>query len=174
MNVEEAKSWYLVYAKPQQESVAKTNLERQGYETYLPRLRQTRRRQGRRTVVVAPMFPRYLFIRLDSHTDNWGPIRSTLGVVSIVRFGQQPARVPDSLIAVLRENEGPEGIQQIPDTELQPGTRVRVMEGSLSGLEGIFFAKTGRDRVIVLLDVMGKVARTALDAASVEPVGPSK
>jgi transcriptional antiterminator RfaH len=168
------KSWYLVYAKPRQEAVAQTNLERQGYETYFPRMRQVRRRAGRRVAVVGPMFPRYLFIHLDDRTDNWGPIRSTIGVVSIVRFGHQAARVPDSLISVLRANEGADGLQYVPEVELRPGSRVRVMEGSLSGFEGIYLAKSGRDRVIVLLDIMGKTARTALDSASVEPAGPSK
>src|SRR5215210_7146750 len=93
------KGWYLVYAKPRQESVAQTNLVRQGYETYLPLVRQTVKRQGRRVTVVGPMFPRYLFIRLDTQSDNWAPIRSTLGVVSLVRFGQQAPQVPDALVA---------------------------------------------------------------------------
>ena len=30
------KSWYLIQAKPKSEQLAKENLERQGYETYLP------------------------------------------------------------------------------------------------------------------------------------------
>lgn len=174
MSVEADRSWYLVYAKPRQESVAQTNLERQGYETYLPRVRQMRRRAGRRVAVVGPMFPRYLFIRLDRQTDNWGPIRSTLGVVSIVRFGHQPARVPGSLVSTLRANEGTDGVQHVPQVELKPGKRVKVVEGSLSGFEGIFLAKSGRDRVVVLLDIMGKTARTAIDFTSIEPVGPEK
>ncbi len=165
-----AKRWYLVYCKPRQEATAVSNLERQGYEVYLPRARELRRRAGQRVSVVAPMFPRYLFIHLDQEFDNWGPIRSTLGVVSIVRFGQVPACVPDALIAMLRAREDPEGVQTIERELFRPGIRVRVMAGSLAGYEGIFLAKSARDRVVVLLDILGKATRTQMDGADIEPI----
>jgi transcriptional antiterminator RfaH len=165
------KSWYLVYAKARQESVAIANLERQGYTAYLPLMRQARRRLGRRVSIIAPMFPRYLFIHLDSETDNWGPIRSTLGVVSIVRFGQRPAKVPDALVQLLRTHEDPQGIQIITPDELKPGTRVRVTDGSFTGYEGIFEAKSSRQRVVVLLDIMGRITRISLEAEVIEPAG---
>jgi transcriptional antiterminator RfaH len=163
------KRWYLVYAKPREESVAKTNLERQHYETYLPLMRQVRKRLGRRVTVVAPMFPRYLFIHLDETTDNWGPIRSTLGVVSLVRFGMKPAQVPDSLITTLRAREDETGIQVVSADEFKPGARVRLTEGGFAGYEGIFQAKSGRDRVVVLLDILGRPTPTIVDTSSLEP-----
>jgi len=169
MSAQEAKCWYLVYTKPRQETVAKINLVRQGYETYLPLTRQPRRRQGKRVAVTAPMFPRYLFIRLDDQTDNWGPIRSTLGVVSLVRFGQTPAKVPLDLIALLRSHEDDQGFQVLPVDDYQRGRRVRITEGSLMGCEGIYLARSGRDRVLLLLEIMGKPARTQVEAAFIEP-----
>jgi transcriptional antiterminator RfaH len=165
------KSWYLVYAKARQESVAIANLERQGYTAYLPLMHQARRRLGRRVSIIAPMFPRYLFIHLDSETDNWGPIRSTLGVVSIVRFGQRPAKVPEALVQLLRSHEDPQGIQITTPDDLKPGTRVRVTDGSFTGYEGIFEAKSSRQRVVVLLDIMGRITRTSLEAGVIEPAG---
>ena len=90
-------AWYLLYSKPRQEGVAVENLKRQGYETYLPLIRTRRRRQGQYVSLVEPMFPRYLFIHLSDQTDNWGPIRSTLGVSGLVRFGDLPAQVPGRL-----------------------------------------------------------------------------
>jgi len=164
-----ARSWYLVYCKPRQESVARENLVRQGYEVYLPHMREVRRRQGKRVGVIAPMFPRYLFIRLSSETDNWSPIRSTLGVVSIVRFGRAAARVPDALIGALRSHEDEQGIQILPVEEYRPGSRVRITQGGFAGYEGIFQAASGRDRVTVLLEVLGRSARTTVDADSIEP-----
>ncbi len=164
-----ARSWYLVYCKPRQESVARENLMRQGYEVYLPLLHEVRRRQGRRVSVIAPMFPRYLFIHLSSETDNWAPIRSTLGVISIVRFGRAAARVPDGLIGALRSREDAQGIQILPMAEYKPGSRVRITQGGFAGYEGIFQTTSGRDRVTVLLDVLGRSARTTVDADSIEP-----
>jgi transcriptional antiterminator RfaH len=164
------KHWYLVYTKPRQEQLARLNLDRQGYETYLPLVRELRRRLGRRQTVVAPMFPRYLFVHLDRETDNWGPIRSTLGVVSVVRFGQEPARTPTGLIDFLRRHEDAEGIHSHSPDEYRPGSRVRVVEGQLMGFEGVFLAKSSQDRVVVLLEIMGKEARTTLDAINLEPI----
>jgi transcriptional antiterminator RfaH len=132
-------------------------------------MHEARRRQGKRVTLVAPMFPRYLFIHLNSQTDNWAPIRSTLGAVSVVRFGRAAARVPDDLITALKSREDIQGIQVLPVEEYRPGSRVRITQGSFAGYEGIFQAVSGRDRVTVLLDVLGRNARTTVDAVSIEP-----
>lgn len=165
------KHWYLVYAKPRQERIARDNLERQGYETYLPLARHVRKRQGRTLSAVAPLFPRYLFVRLDRELDNWAPIRSTLGVVSLVRFGQLPAAVPDDLVGFLRGREGADGLHVLPIEGYKSGGRVRITAGGLTGYEGIFVASTGRQRVVVLLDILGKQTRTVVEAGAIEPAG---
>ena len=164
------KSWYLVYTKPRQEEVALTNLMRQGYGVYLPRLRQARKRRGKRVLVIGPLFPRYLFIHLDSHTDNWIPIRSTLGVMSLVRFGTDPARVPDSLVAHLKSQEGAEGLHEWAEPKLAIGDRIRVAEGPLAGYEGILLAITGRERVTLLLDMLGSQVRAQLGTSQLESI----
>ena len=162
-------AWYLVYSKPQQERLALENLNRQGYVSYLPQMRARRRRQGRYVKVVEPMFPRYLFIRLSDETDNWGPIRSTIGVANLVRFGMQPARVPDALIELLKSREDDEGIQRIEPKELRPGDRVRIVEGVMAGYEAIFEAKTSKERVSVLLKIANTTARVQVSSHDIEP-----
>ena len=132
-------------------------------------MRVAKRRQGRRVAVITPMFPRYLFVHLSSQTDNWAPIRSTLGVVSIVRFGRAAARVPDALIALLIAREDTEGIQILPVEKYKAGARVRIVQGSFAGYEGIFQAVSGRDRVTVLLDILGRNSRTSVAIDSIEP-----
>ena len=80
--------WYLIHTKPRQESRAALNLAQQGYQCYLPLMAVERLRQRALTLVLEPLFSRYLFIQLDtSHSgQNWGPIRSTKGVARIVTF----------------------------------------------------------------------------------------
>ncbi len=107
------KHWYLIYTKPHKEQVARENLERQGYDTYLPMARIRRRRLGKGANRIEPLFPRYLFIKLDTQTDNWSPIRSTLGVSNLVKFGMHPSIVPEALIELLDEGCDEEGIQDI-------------------------------------------------------------
>jgi len=155
-------AWYLLYSKPQRERSALENLDRQGYEAYLPLIRNRRRRGGRYVRVIEPMFPRYLFIQLSDETDDWGPIRSTIGISKLVRFGEIPARVPDDLVASLRAREDDAGIQDLPPPDFKTGEKVRIVEGPMAGYQGIFQAKTGQERVIILLDLAGKSTRAEL------------
>ena len=69
--------WYLIHTKIRQERVALENLERQGFECFLPLIRVEKLRRSALVVVEEPLFPRYLFIRLASGTDapSWSPIR---------------------------------------------------------------------------------------------------
>ncbi|MDE2088973.1 MAG: transcription/translation regulatory transformer protein RfaH [Gammaproteobacteria bacterium] len=164
-----AKSWYLVYTKPRREILAQENLDRQGYMTYLPLMRSRRRRVDRLILVTEPLFPRYLFVHLDAQTDNWAPIRSTLGVVGLVRFGPQPARAPDDLIDLLKSRDGPDGIQTLPMPDFHRGDAVRITEGTMAGYQGIFLAKSGRERVVILLEIAGRDARVQLSACQIEP-----
>ncbi len=163
------KAWYLIYAKPNQEVVAQQQLEQQGYVTYLPMIMNTKRRNGRRRYVEEPFFPRYLFIHLDQTNDNWAPIRSTIGVSSIVRFGMQPVSVSDDVIEFIKQRENPEGLHEVQD-ELSQGDNVRVLDGPMMGLEGVFIAKAGEQRVMLLLELMGKTTRVQIDVDAIEVV----
>jgi len=162
--------WYLVFSKPRQEQVAKTQLERQGFEVYLPMVEQRKRRLGRATTVLEPLFSRYLFIHLDSHADDWRPIRSTVGVSNIVRFGMEPAPVPDSLVAMIHERENAGGVVPLASVRRLPtaGEEVRIAEGAMMGFEGIFLAQTSTDRAHVLLEIMGKISRVSVPLDTLE------
>src|SRR5690606_36265914 len=164
------KSWYLIQTKTRQERVAQENLERQGYETYLPFAEIHRRRRGRTVRVIVPMFPRYLFIHLSDETDDWRPIRSTLGVTTLVRFGQVPARIPDNLITSLRNRENEQGVQVIETPEFQSGTKIRIAEGPMEGYEGIFQSQTSKERVTILLQIAEKTISVQLTPDQIEPL----
>lgn len=166
---ENTKSWYLVYTKPKQETVAQQQLEQQGYATYLPMIMNAKRRNGRRRYVNEPFFPRYLFIHLDQTTDNWAPIRSTIGVSTLVRFGQMPTPVNEEIIEAIRGRENSDGLQRVED-EISKGVNVRILEGPMVGLEGVFVARTGEQRVMLLLELMGKSTRVQIDMEAIEVV----
>ena len=163
-------AWYLIYSKPHQERLALQNLQRQGYPPYLPLIRNRKRRLGKYVGVVEPMFPRYLFVSLDDETDNWAPIRSTIGVSRLVRFGGLAAIVPSDLIKLLRERETPDGVQTIPPREFSPGQAVRIVEGAMAGYEAIFQARTGKERVVLLLSIADHTARIQVHPDAIEPV----
>lgn len=152
-----ASAWYVVHTKPRQESRALENLQNQGYECFLPTMPVEKRRHQRVQVVTEPMFSRYLFIRLDAQVQNWSPIRSTLGVSKLVSFGQQPARVPDDLVAFLR-GAPPLCVERL----FAAGDPVRVAHGALKGLEGVYQAPDGEQRALVLVELLGQPQRLKL------------
>lgn len=146
--------WYLVFTKPKQEIIAKSNLERQGFHTYLPLLQLHKRRNNIYHIVTEPLFQRYLFIDLNSQVDDWSKIRSTRGCISLVRFGTLPARVPSYLIEQLKHDENKqlsEPRASVPD--FQPGDRVQVVDGVLVNYEGIVAVKNNQQRITLLLTI---------------------
>ena len=100
-------AWYAVQTKPRQERVAEDNLARQDYTTYLPRLKTSKHRRGQWVDVVEPLFPRYLFIHVDPDEHSIAPVRSTLGVANLVRFGHRLKPVPTRVIDYLKQHEDP-------------------------------------------------------------------
>ena len=155
-----ARTWYLVQSKPRNEARALENLLRQGYETYLPLMEVERLQRGKLLRKMEPLFPRYLFLHLEEGNDNWGPIRSTLGIAGMVRFGLAYATVSDSVIEVNRERT-----QEVKKTLFETGDSVQVVSGPLVGLEGVFEIADGEQRSFVLLEFMQKQQRVSVSTA---------
>ncbi|KAA6182309.1 transcription/translation regulatory transformer protein RfaH [Thiohalocapsa marina] len=158
--------WYLVQTRPRQAERAEWNLGQQGYQVFHPRLRVERLRRGRRCQVEASLFPNYLFVRLQRWVDNWYPLRSTRGVARLVSFGAEPAPVPDALIEQLRCRIG-----QIPSPPaLCPGEAVVIEDGPFRGLDAIFQAYDGEQRVLLLIELLRRQVRVKLPLGDIRRV----
>ena len=162
------RSWYLVVTKPQSEFKAQENLLRQGYEIYLPLVQTLRRRNGKNINRTEAYFPRYLFISLDKQTDNWSPIRSTIGVAGLIRFGGLPAVVPKDLIENLKNNEDDFGLQLTQKKELKQGDKVEIIDGPFEGYKAVYQKMKSTERVSVLLDIVGKNTQVTLSVHELE------
>ena len=162
-------SWYVVHTKIRQEALAMTNLNRQGFECYMPMLKMEKLRRHKATLVEEPMFPRYLFIRLDTSGSgpSWSPIRSTLGVSQLVRFGGQPAVVDSKLIELLRTREQ---VGQ-PERLFKSGEKVVVADGPFAGIEAIFKTADAESRSMILLDMLSKPVAMRIETASLRKTG---
>ena len=150
-------NWFVVQTKPRQEKTANLNLIRQGYETYCPDVVVKKRMKDKWVEVVEPLFPRYLFLRSDPTLRDMSPIRSTLGVSTLVRFGETPAIVPDEVISFLRNSENPETKHHVSGESLfQTHEAVDIVSGPFAGLPGIYQMPKGEERAIVLITVLGR------------------
>jgi len=162
-------SWYLVYSKPRQEHCALENLERQGFGCFLPLISIEKLRRKLIVVVQEPLFPRYLFIRLDASQEgrSWNPIRSTTGVSRLVTFGQVPAKVDDVLVEAIRASVTDAGVRQ---RHFEPGELVRINDGPFAGLEAVYQMPDGEARVMVLIDILSKKVSLSIEPPSLSKV----
>ena len=150
------KKWYLIYTKPNQEKIAKLNLENQSLETYLPILVTVD--PAKRVVISSKvMFPRYIFARFDIEQQDYSFIRSTSGVSQIIRFGNKLAEVPNDFILSLKSrSDYDQGfVKEMKIKKYAYGDTVLVTNGLLKGSKGVFIKKSN-DRAKILLDILQK------------------
>jgi len=154
-----SRQWFAVRTKPREEARAKQEFERQGFTVYLP-LALVRITHARKVSwQPRPFFAGYLFLHLAPEERQWTRIRSTYGAVGAVHFGPFYPPVPDGVIAAIRARENERGLIELDRTPTAPfkkGDRVRLLTGSLSGLEGLFQEMRGEDRALILLNWLGR------------------
>ena len=158
-------AWYVVQTQVNRETKATDNLVRQGYEVYLPRYLKRRRHARKIDVVAKPLFPRYMFVAIDTATQRWRSIQSTVGVAQLVTNGDAPAMVPAGVVSALKAREDDKGfIRMDVGPVFAPGDKVRVLAGAFMDNAGVFHGLADHDRVSILLDMLGRKVRVLLDA----------
>jgi transcriptional antiterminator RfaH len=165
MNINAAQRWFVVQTRPRAESTAVAHLNRQGFETYLPCYLKKCRHARRVENVPAALFPRYVFVAIDMATQRWRAISSTIGVSRLVCSGEEPAPVPDSVLAALRGREDENGLISLPTRpRFELGDKVRLLDGAFADCIGLFDGMRDIERISVLLDLLGRKVRVLLDA----------
>lgn len=162
-------SWYAVYTQPHGEGKALGHLLRQGYQAYLPRYRTGISHARRRQTVLRPLFPRYLFAGVERASMRWRPILSTVGVTDVVRAGDEPMPVPAEIVGAIRERENAGAFDRSnPWRSLRLGELVRVTAGAFEDMVGRLVELRDQDRVVVLLELLGRGVRAQLHTETVE------
>lgn len=165
------KRWYVIHTLPRGEEIALQHLQQQGYEAFLPRFHKTRRHARKVEVVIAPLFPRYMFVSLDLETDRFLPINSTRGVAYVVRQKGAPMPVPQGVIEELMVRADVKEVVPLSSLELfNAGTTLEILEGAFAGQTGIFEKMSDSERVQLLLNVLGREVKIAVSLHSVAAV----
>jgi transcriptional antiterminator RfaH len=160
-------NWCAAFTQPRSEATAVRHLNQQGFEVYLPVFRKRRSHARKIDVVRAPLFPGYIFVAVDVDRTPWRCIDSTVGVSYLVRNGSQPAVVPPAVIQSLRESEDGHGYVTVAPPQLSPGEQVRITGGPFDNLIGRFERMNDRERVVVLLELLGRATPTVLPREAV-------
>jgi transcriptional antiterminator RfaH len=165
MTAELQPRWFVAHTHPHAESKATTHLNRQGFEIYFPRYLKRRRHARRIETVAAPLFPRYLFVAIDLDAQRWRSIYSTVGVNRLVCNGDDPTPVPDGIVEALKKREDMNGFIKLdPRAPFRTGDKIRVLDGAFSSCLGLFEGMAERERIAILLDLLGRKVRVVLDA----------
>ena len=160
--------WCAVQTHVRSEDKAAFHLKRQGYEVFLPKHLKRRKHARRIDWVAAPLFPRYLFVAIDPHATQWSSIRSTVGVGDLVRFGNLPAAVPTDIITEIMARQDEKGlVKPYTGCTFKAGDRVKIIDGPLNDLEGLFDCATDEERVTVLLNLMGREVKVRVPLETV-------
>ena len=157
--------WACAQLVPHRERLALHCLSLAGYETYRPLLRQYRMSHGRRIETSPALFPGYCFITIVAH---WHAARWAPGVARIVLDGAAPARVPDGVIAEIRSRERG-GLVELP-SRFKRGDAVRILRGPFREQIALYAGMKARERVDVLLSLLGGQHRVTLPRGDVEAV----
>ena len=159
--------WFALQTRSRYEDFVATQLHNKGYETFLPLYKCRRRWSDRIKELELPLFPGYLFCRLNP-LDRL-PILVTPGVIQVVGIGKNPIPVDDTEIAAL-QTAVQSGLPRQPWPFLQIGQRVKVEWGPLRGLEGILLDFKGRHRLVLSVTLLQRSVAVEVDAAGVSPI----
>lgn len=161
--------WYCVRVRPKQEAVSARMLRTEaGIEVFCPFIRFKRARRGGTMWVTEGMFPGYLFGRF-AFAETHRHVVSITGVSTIVRFGEQPAVVPEDVIAELKAHVTGEETIVIPP-QIEAGTEVKIVAGVYAGVKAVVSrVLPARERVAVLLEVLGMEREVEISSGAVLP-----
>lgn len=158
--------WWAVYTRHQHEKTVVEMLEAKGLEVFLPLYESTRRWKDRCKVLSLPLFPCYVFVR--GGLDRRLQVLTTPGVHTILYRGEEVALIPEEEIEAIRKTvEGPFRVE--PHPFLRCGERVRVIRGSLEGVEGVLLRKKNLYRLVLSVDMLAQSVAVEIDASDVVP-----
>jgi transcriptional antiterminator RfaH len=147
------RDWYVVYSKPHKEEQVQLHLGFKGIESFFPRLQLPGRGATKRAIT--PLFPNYLFVRLDlsleAHYVVWSP-----GVKRIVSCSDTPIPLDEGIVEFLKERADAAGVIQAR-SQLSAGQQVEITGGPFNGFVGIIEnPPNAKGRVRVLLKLLSR------------------
>ncbi|GIK98109.1 MAG: transcription antitermination protein RfaH [Alphaproteobacteria bacterium] len=161
--------WHAAYTQIHAEARAAQELRNQGFHVFLPLCRRLRRHARRTEAVLRPLFPRYLFVALDIERQGWRSINGTRGILHLICQGDRPVAVPIGVVEGLRARADAAGAVPLDALAvLERGRPLQVTAGPFTGHTGRFESLTSDQRVVLLLEVLGRPLAVAVPLLHVD------
>jgi transcription antitermination factor NusG len=159
--------WFALQVRSRYENIVTAHLDGKAYEWFLPLYKSRRRWSDRFKEIERPLFPGYLFCRLNPL--NRFPILVIPGVVRIVGTSKTPIPVDETEIAAIQAAVK-SGLPSQPMQFLQIGQRVRIDYGPLCGLEGILLDFRGRNHLVLSVTLLQRSIAVQVENAAVTSI----
>ena len=154
MNQNLMKKWLVAQIKPKSHDLAIRNLERQGFETFIPKIKVTKKKENKFINKVVLVLPGYAFIGIGLQDSSWTKINSTYGVSKLLSYNNKPSEIPFDLIVALK-NRYEENVNPIINENLKKGDTIKFNNGPFAELVANIESVDPKKRIYVLLEVMG-------------------
>ncbi len=155
MNQNLIKKWLIAKIKPNSYDLASRNLERQGFETFLPKMRVTVRKKNKFIHKYLFVFPGYIFVGVDPQNSNWTKIKNTYGVSKVLLFNNKPYEISFEIILALK-NRYELNTFPIKNETLKKGDKIMFSSGPFVDLIARIEAVDDKDRISLILEVAGE------------------
>ncbi len=162
-------AWFAIQTRARSEKKVSAQLETKGVRVFLPVISQVHRWSDRRQLVHLPLFPGYVFVRIDPKSELRLSVLTTMGVYSFVGAGGAGLPIPDKQIDDVRTivtNPVPFTLYPF----LRVGQRVRVKGGCLDGIEGTLISRDSEHRLVVSVELVRRSVAVRIDGYDVEVV----
>ena len=163
--------WFALMVRTGREKTATLLLENAGYECFLPVSKYTRRWSDRMKEIEVPLFPGYLFCRMDPY--NRLPVLMTPGVIQIVGAGKTLIPVGEGEIAAI-QRVVKNGLATMPWPYLQVGNVARIEEGPLRGMTGIIVRIKSGMKLVLSVSLLQRSVAVEVDRSWLGGVQPKR
>ena len=150
-----SKEWFILQFKSNSHHLAAKNLNRQGFETFLPLHDTTSRKLSRFINTSKPLFPGYMFIKFDREESDWHKINNTYGVSRLITFNSTLKSIPTGFIDNLMMRYDLKG-KLLPIKKLKKGDQVKVLTGPFADFIATVEEYETDHRIWILMDLMGR------------------
>lgn len=157
--------WFVAHARPRCEKKVVQYCGDLGVATTLPCYQSVRKYRGKTVSFEKPLFPGYVF--LQALPEQRGKIYQSDYVANLLTVHDQ-VLFEQQLSDVLRALET--GLEIVLAPEIGKGSRVKIKNGPLAGVEGWVEERYGFDTVLLRLEFIGQAAAVKLSAADLEEI----
>lgn len=165
----EVPSWYAIHTRSNFEKRVSTDLAMKQLHTYLPTFHEVHRWKDRSKRVDVPLFPGYVFARLQNTDEDRMTVLRTPGAVRILGQAGKMEPIPDSELESIRILLR-SSLAFSAHPFLRQGAKVRVSRGALRGVEGVMVRFRDQTRLVLSVDLLAQSVALEVDAKDVEPV----